>query len=170
MIDCGSKVNVIGEETKEEQKHKWRAAGFEEEEIPRKTLLKISGVGSGAALWKKEVRFPMAVEFEGAATLETMKANVAEGSGAHLPCILGLDSMTEKNCFILLQKGHQKLALPGPGGYKIEWSPGTKLLPIENLPSGHLGFTTDNYDKVVNNKSEQLSFITDHTTSLFTCK
>ena len=170
MIDCGSKDNVVGEATYEEQSKRWRAAGLTEELIPRETLLKISGVGSGAAMCKRQVRFPMAVEFEGAATLETMQANIAEGSGEHLPCILGLDSMTDKNCFIILQKGEQKLALPGPGGYKIEWSPGTKLLPIENLPSGHLGFTTDKYDRVENNKSEQLSFVADHTTSLFTRK
>ena len=44
MIDCGSKVNVIGSETYKEQSKRWRAAGLTEELIPRDTMLKISGV------------------------------------------------------------------------------------------------------------------------------
>ena len=165
MLDCGSRVNVVGAKTYNDYRGKWEACGLTAKIIPRKTMLKISGVGNGYSLCKQEAQFPLAVDFDGVASLETMQANIAEGPGGdHLPCILGLDSMTNKNAVLLLHKGERRLALPGPGGYKIEWSPGTKLLPLENLPSGHLGFISDNYDKAKNNHSEQLSFVTDHTT------
>ena len=164
MLDCGSRVNVIGAKTLEEYSHKWKNFGYMTEITKRENLLKLSGVGDGHTTCKIEAKFPIAVEFDGVASQETMQANVAEGSGGeYLPCILGLDSMTAKDGLLILRQGRQCLALPGPGGYKIEWSPGTKLLPIERLPSGHLGFTSDNYDKVNKNTTEQLSFVTDHT-------
>ena len=35
-------------------------------------------------------------------------------------------------------------------------------MPLEPLPSGHLGFVCDEYDKITSTKSEQISFVTAH--------
>ena len=56
------------------------------------------------------------------------------------------------------------MAMPGPGGYKIEWSPGTKLLPLVHAPSGHLVIPCDEFAKVPkNNPTNELTFVTDMT-------
>ena len=51
---------------------------------------------------------------------DTFKANIATKEGKHLPAILGLASMEDKDAVIILRKGNQMLAFPGPGVYKIE--------------------------------------------------
>ena len=104
--------------------------------MPRRNRLWVNGVGAGAAKCDYETIAPIAVKFaEHEATRETFQANITEGVGENLPAILGLDSMQEKDSVIILRKGQEILAFPGPGGYKIEWSPGTKLLPMVNAPS-----------------------------------
>ena len=75
--------------------------------------------------------------------------------------------MQEKDCVIILRKGKEVLALPGSGGYKIEWSPGTKLMPMTSAPSGHLVIPCDDYHKLKEtpNLKENITFVTDHTTA-----
>ena len=59
--------------------------------------------------------------------------------------------------------GRELLASPGPGGYKIEWSPGTKLMSLESTPSKHLVIPCDNFDEIKQTSGgEQLALITDH--------
>ncbi len=107
--------------------------------MPRSNRLYVNGVGAGAATCDYEAIAPIAVKFaEHEATKETYQANIAEGVGENLPAILGLDSMQEKDSVLILRRGRELMAFPGPGGYKIEWSPGTKLLPMVKAPSGHL--------------------------------
>ena len=72
--------------------------------------------------------------------------------------------MQGKDSVLILRKGKEMIAFPGPGGYKIEWSPGTKLLPMTAAPSGHLVIPCDYFDDAVNTKhTEPLVFHTDHT-------
>ena len=108
--------------------------------------------------------YPVAVKYEDRpATLDSYQAHVATGCGEDLPAILGLISMQEKDSVIMLRKGKEVMAFPGPGGYKIEWSPGAKLLPLEPAPSGHLVIPCDRFselDSKVNNR-EQVAFWTD---------
>ena len=109
---------------------------------------------------------PIAVKFdEQDATLETFRANIADGCGADLPAILGSESKQEKDSVLILRKGKEMIAFPGPGGYKIEWSPGTKLLPMMPAPTGHLVIPCDKFEELNKNKTntEQISFWTDHT-------
>ena len=75
---------------------------------------------------------PIAVQFkERPATQEIFQANVFEGCGAHLPAIMGLASMKEKDAAIILRDDNEQLIFPGPGGYKITWSSGTKMVPLD---------------------------------------
>ena len=113
----------------------------------------------------EEVRLPIAVKFEDkAATMDEFKANIAQGSGVDLPAILGSQSMQDKDAVILLRKGKEMIVFPGPGGYKIEWSPGSLLLPMVPSPSGHLVIPCDKYAEVDKNKQndQAVTFWTDH--------
>ena len=57
--------------------------------------------------------------------------------------------MQDKNAVLLLgEQGKSTMALPGPGGYTINWSPGTKLLTMEPAESGHLMVSTDNFTEI----------------------
>ena len=107
---------------------------------------------------------PIAVKYkELPAAKECFKANIAEGCGADLPAIWGMDSMQEKDSVLILRKGQELVAFPGPGGYKIQWSPGTKLLPMTPAPSGHLVIPCDHYDALsTEGDHNQLSFWTDN--------
>ena len=100
------------------------------------------------------------------ATLETFRANIAEGCGEHLPAIMGLLSMEERDCVVMLRKGKPMMAMPGPGGYKVEWSPGSKLLPLVHAPSGHLVIPCDEFGSVPKgNPTNEIAFVTDMSNS-----
>ncbi len=166
LVDLGSRVNVIGKDTEKEFAAAAAANGHYSTYIPRARRLHVNGVGSDAAICDFEVVSPIAVKFEEhAATKESYRANLAEGCGSKLPAILGSDSMQEKDSVIILRKGKEILAFPGPGGYKIQWSPGTKLLPMKPAPSGHLVVPCDRFEELTRNSgtTETIAFWTDHT-------
>lgn len=63
---------------------------------------------------------------------------VGQGRGEYLPIGLGLETMSCKSAVLEMDKGKQTLALPGPGGYMIEWAPGAKRMALESAMSPHL--------------------------------
>jgi hypothetical protein len=133
--------------------------------VPRAQTLHVNGVGSDAAVCDWEAVTPIAVKFaDQAATQETYRANIAEGCGANLPAIFGAVSMEEKDTVLILRKGKQLMAFPGPGGYKIEWSPGTRLLPMVAAPSGHLVVPCDRFDELpkTGDRKSEIAFWTDN--------
>jgi len=169
LVDLGSQVNVIGCETEKDFIAKAGGANMPYTHEDRRERLHINGVGSDAAICDQTTTLPIAVKFqEQQATKETFKANVAKGCGAHLPAILGSKSMQDKDSVIVLRKGLEMIAFPGPGGYKIEWSPGTKLLPMVPAPSGHLVIPCDRFEEFSTNNtpSENITFWTDHSQDL----
>ena len=55
------------------------------------------------------------------------------------------------------------------GGYKIEWFPGSQLLPLMRAPSGHLVIPCDLFDNVKRGTApHQRAFYTDHATRVST--
>ena len=108
---------------------------------------------------------PIAVQYEdNPATLDTYTAHVTTAPAAKSPAIWGLESMQKKDAVIILREGKEMIAFPGPGGYQISWSPGTKRLSMEKAPSGHLLVPCDQFDKVKGktDRNDQLAFVTDH--------
>ncbi len=167
LVDLGSKINAMGAETEKEFAATAEANGYDTNYVPRVNRLWVNGVGAGAAKCDFEVIAPIAVKFaEHTATKETFQANITEGVGANLPAILGLDSMQAKDSVLILRKGQEFMAFPGPGGYEIKWSPGTKLLPMEHAPSGHLVIPCDRFKELPSGSAntEQFAFWTDHKT------
>ena len=126
--------------------------------------LYVHGVGSGSAQCKETMRTAVAVQYEASAPqVADYEANIADGCGADLPAIYGLDSMTRGDAVILLREGKRCLAFPGKGGYKITWSEGTKLLPLQESPSGHLVIPCDSFEGA--HTANPHSFITNHMSS-----
>ena len=81
------------------------------------------------------------------AVLHHFETPVVKEPGDELPLILGLRSISEKQG--VLETGDTKrLSFPGPGGYTIQWSPGTSHFPLVPAPSGHLMMVVDAYDKI----------------------
>ena len=164
LVDIGSMINAMGSNTEKAFKATSDAAGEETKYVSRQQRLHINGVGSDAAYCDREVIAPITVKYkEHDATKEFFRANIAEGCGANLPAILGSKSMREKDVVIIMRDGHEILTLPGPGGYKIQWSPGTKLLPMVQAPSGHLVIPCDRFSELLKpDNKQQHTFWTDH--------
>ena len=166
LVDVGSNINIIGEETHKAFVAKAKAAGRPPTKyFKRSTQLNVNGVGSGSATCDVEAIMPIAVKFDNQpASSDSFRANLARGVGKNLPAILGATSMRAKDSVLVLREGKEFLAFPGPGGYKIDWSPGTKLLPLTYSPSGHMVITCDHFDDLPTTTTEdqQLSFWTDH--------
>ena len=165
LVDLGSRINIIGEETYAAFKNKSIAAGFPVEVKEREQQLTVNGVGSDAAFCTQEATITTAVQFaDQAATTVPYTANIARGCGSTLPAIMGLQSMQEKDAVLLTRPGHEMMAFPGPGGYKIEWSPGTMLLPMTGAPSGHLVIPSDRYEELTSgaSSSSEVALFTDY--------
>ena len=165
LLDLGSVVNVIGENTEEAFAQASSASGRSTTYTPRPQPLRINGVGSDAAVAHVMADIPIAVKYKDRdATEEVFQANVATGCGKDLPAILGLKSMQDKNAVLILQHGNEFMAFPGKGGYQITWSAGTKLLPLVHAPSGHLVIPCDKFKELPSQKNTttQLTFVTDH--------
>ena len=166
LADLGSYINVIGRNTLNKMKETAEANGRAVQMIPRKTRLKVNGVGSDPAVCDEEAVIPIAIKSEGAigTTADNYHSNVADGCGVDLPAIMGNKSMKDKDAVIILREGKEAMAFPGPGGYKIEWSPGTKIVPMQNTQSGHMVLQCDHWDLLTNrNPEDSLTFAADHT-------
>ena len=143
--------------------NKAHRAQYQETRIPRSKRLMVQGVGEKAAYCDEEYQIPIAVKFQDQkATQENYRTHVMDGCGVNLPAIMGSASMEEKDVVIIMRKGKQQIVFPGPGGYQIEWSPGTKILPAINSPSGHLVVECDLYDQLSKQPSEEITLWTDH--------
>ena len=66
--------------------------------------------------------------------------------------IMGLDTAEANSAVIETRSDHRMLTLPGPDGYRIEWSPGTSHIPLKLAPSGRLVFATDDYENLVHKR------------------
>ena len=108
------------------------------------------GVGNGTQECIWQVNTPICVESEDGTTADIhhFECPSVEGPGETRPLILGLRSMSTKHGVLEMRPNHERLSFPGPGGYKIEWSPGTKHFPLTKAPSGHLVIPLGDFGKV----------------------
>ena len=59
--------------------------------------------------------------------------------------------MSRQNGVLEMAHGNEYLTLPGPGGYTINWSPGTIRYKLEKAMSGHLLLPCDEFGRVSKN-------------------
>jgi hypothetical protein len=146
LIDIGSPINVIGSETLQQFKEVAERNGKSVTITKRKKPMRVSGVGGSSPCYTT-AKIPLAVRYRGHDHPDNVdyKSCVVEGKGAHLPAILGSTSMANANTVIIMNKGKEYMALPGEGGYAINWSPGTRIMPMHKTESGHYVVICDEY-------------------------
>ena len=133
------------------------AAGHEVAQGKLPKPMRVAGVGQGTDRAEWEVHVPTAfIDEENHGTLHEFRSPVIGGSGKELPALLGLQSMSRQNGVLEMAPGNEHLTLPGPGGYTINWSPGTVRYKLEKAISGHLILPCDAFDKV---NSEASGFV-----------
>ena len=165
LADLGSRINLIGRNTLERFISNARKHGHTVSLQTRERPIQVHGVGQGAAVCTEQATIPVAVKYKDRSPqIHPFIANVADGHGSDLPAILGKDSMEARDAVIILREGNKCMAFPGPGGYRIEWSAGTKIVPMEDSPSGHLVIPCDTFEKAEVVKDTH-AFFTDNMTS-----
>ena len=164
MMDLGSRDNVIGCRTEEAFSTTAKAYGLDTTYETKKKALLVGGVGEGNARCQVQATIPIAVKPNGLPVMkDVFVANVATGIGADMPAILGANSMKQQDGVICLREGSPFIAFPGPGGYSIKWSQGTKILPLTLTTSGHLVVECDHYKDLPKGKLQEAeSFWTDN--------
>ena len=149
IVDVGSWWNLLGHKLARQAAERAISHGFPPKQQKLEQPLQIQGVGDGTQLCEWQASITIASPDEtGAASLHTFEAPVVGGTGAGLPGLLGHKTIRDKEGVLQTAPGKEMLSFPGPGGYKIEWSPGTKHFPLTVAPSGHLIIPIDEYDKV----------------------
>ena len=160
-------MNTIGRNTYDAFKNKAEQAG-QEVFVRKRRRINLTGVGSGSSPCDEKAKIPIAVRFENERpTVDILKSNIADGSGADLPAILGNVSMVKKDAVMILRHGKEQLVFPGPGGYKIQWSPGTKRLNMTLSPSGHYVIPCDEWNEATTSKDTKTVFATDRSTGVW---
>ena len=123
-------------------------AGLKVSETRMPKPLNVAGVGTGSNQADWEIQVPIAVgDCEGNIVMHAYKAPTVRGDGKHLPVLLGLQSMSKQNCVLEMAPGNEFLTMPGPGGYTVNWFPGTTRYRLERAPSGHLILPCDAFSK-----------------------
>ena len=133
LVDPGAHDNLIGGNTSQLLAEQCTTTAS------RGTLsktLSVAGVGSGGQSTDVTHRVDLSVhdEITGESVKCAFTAPVIEGSD--LPPLLGLKSLRRMHAVV--DCGQQLLVLPGPGGLKHDYPPGTVALKLELSPSGHL--------------------------------
>ena len=127
LIDPGAWSNLVGEKSAIEMDLKAITAGHlsTEEKLTRPFKAKGIGLGTNTAEW--EVTIPIAVaEGDRNTLLHSYTALIVGESGSDLPALLGLKSLSSHRAILEMTPGEEYLTLPGPGGYTMNWSPGTR--------------------------------------------
>ena len=118
---------------------KARNHGLEPKEVKMNKPFTVQGVGSGTNEAKWEAHLPIAVtDDQGNVRVHEYHAPTVSGSGAELPALLGLESMSSQRGILEMTEGQEYLTFPGPDGYRIQWAPGARRYKLERAPSGHL--------------------------------
>ena len=86
----------------------------------------------------------------GSATLQHLRSPIVEGTGSHLPGLLGLETLEAQGA--ILDMGRKMLIFPGSGEVKMELPPGSLEIPLQKSPSGHLVMVIDDFENLVTKK------------------
>jgi hypothetical protein len=144
---------LVGESWAIEMAKKAMNSGLKPNQVKLDHPLNVAGVGNGTNSAEWEVHLPIAIDSQGEGTrLSEFRAPSVGGQGKDLPALLGLKSMSRQGGVLEMTEGREYLTFPGPGGYQVEWSPGTRRYKLERATSGHLILPCDSFTKVANNK------------------
>lgn len=130
LVDCGALDNLSGEEWAARVESQATRAGQGSTWTAIDTL-SVEGVGSGESHINSKVVLPIKLQNGDQSTFTT---NIV--SKSPIPGLLGLRSLVANQA--LIDTYNRRLIYPGPGGYKLQLSPGSRSMPLETAMSGHL--------------------------------
>ena len=131
LIDIGAWDNLVGSEFVARASAEAQSAGHGCAWQKMKRMLSVEGVGKEANTTSDEVTLPICLE-DGATG--TYTAPVIPSSP--LPALLGLNTISKLKG--LIDTHNKQIIFVGPGGYKLQLSPGSKLYKLHSAPTGHL--------------------------------
>ena len=91
----------------------------------------VGGIGKGIQVAKDRVNIPIGLNYDTEATY-----SAPELPNSSIPGLLGRKAMKEHR--VLLDCFNNKFYTVGPGGYKIQLSPGSQVRDMEESAAGHL--------------------------------
>jgi len=151
LVDPGSPGNLAGDRWVQRMREECRRQAMPEPrhtDIPEFT---VGGVGKHAQVCTQKASVPVGLSN---GTMGTYEA--PEVPQSDVPGLLGLDTLVRLHA--LLDCAGRKLFLVGPGGYKLQLSPGSMSCDLEVANTGHLLLPCTDYQKGGN--GERMTFAT----------
>ena len=147
FIDPGARVSMAGDNLVKKLAELAVRVGLRVGQEKLQKPMHFQGVGSGSpsANWKTKI--PCAIPCTDKTRLMDFTSPCVDGCGESLPILYGLDNMERHRAVLEMDPDKRQLTFPGPGGYKVEWYPGTVHIPPQATPSGHLAFPLDHYEE-----------------------
>ena len=147
IVDPGARTNLLGSDLARRLANRALETGHMLEQGKLKNPLTIQGVGNGYQECNWEMNCPIVVpQRGGSAKLHHLRSPIVEGTGSHLPGLLGLDTLEAQGA--ILDMGRKMLIFPGSGEVKMELPPGSLEIPLQKSPSGHLVMVIDDFENL----------------------
>ena len=141
LVDPGAHDNLVGSRTMEKMIQSAQASGYDVLTRPLTTPMRVEGVGTGSQAAANSSQVQIGINGD----LGTYTAPVIPDSD--LPPLLGLRTLRSQRAILDMSGPEAELILPGPGGFKLQLSPGSVRLPLKAAPSGHLILPVTNYPR-----------------------
>jgi hypothetical protein len=140
VLDTGAVGNLSGENTLRRMIALAKDNGQGSLVETLATRMPVDGVGAGSSTCSHSAKVPVCLA-DGLGA--TYAAPMIDGSD--VPALLGASSMTEHR--FVLDLVHDVAMLLGPGGMELKLSPGSRVLPIQRSPTGHLLISASEWNK-----------------------
>ena len=147
LVDTGARDNLSGSDWVARQKAIAQGFGLDVTYREMGTTLKVEGVGNGTNEARMIADVPIAMLDE----IGEFQTPVVENSG--LPGLWGIESQHRKR--VIVDTGGEACIFPGPQGFKIILSPGSKVARMERAISGHMMLPCSDFQKCGKKPIEQ---------------
>ena len=150
LLDLGALINIGGKTAIDALRDRGASLGRRTQIGNVRPPQEIRGVGQGSHLVTHMVELPVALQnLRGSAhaTEDRIKMLMSEAQ-PNMPLILGAEWMSNQNAVLLLHEDGERLMIPGAGGFRVEWSPGTKEIPMVKTRSGHYAIVLDHFESL----------------------
>ena len=163
LVDTGAYDNLTGASWVREQAADAAQAGFsvKQERLSRPT--NVMGVGHGSMSCNFKVTVPTSsTDIDGKCYNDDFTTPVMDGEAAgENPALLGLKTLRRLKAVI--DCGNDLFYVPGPGGIKLQQSPGTRVHRMETSLSGHLMLPINDFKSKTKRETSSLHLATEQT-------
>ena len=141
LIDPGSPGNLVGERWSQRHAQECARAGVAAPDYTSIEPFVVGGVGAKPQTCRKRVSHRIGLDdgLRGSYT-------APEIPDSDVPALMGLETMDKHRA--LLDVHSKRLILVGPGGYKLQLSPGSRVYDLEQANTGHLMLPCSNFESV----------------------